>query len=356
MRKPEKLLTYADVRDELERLYGEDAEILSGRHHARRIKPDVPIHVISRVIQGRFLLRPEKRLARIIHGIIGHAQIEFDRVKLHTYAFMSNHFHMMLMGPPEQVVNFIGYIKREISRRWGADPTVNWPGPMWHRYLCTALPTEESQVQCFHYIGSHGVKEGIVSRAEHWEGAHAAQVLLSDGPMMGAWFDGTGYSRAVYAQKRCKKPKPVDRKRFWKKIPVTLTPIMPWSHLRRAAYRTRVRRLFDAIAEEGASERGDRPPTGMKAAQAIPLNRRSEIPATPWLERNRAMICWSDPRCAETQAYYEEYWGFQRAFRTAFKAYREGDMNAVFPMGSFRPGRYEGPDRRLDADGRHRSG
>ena len=71
MRVQKQYLTVADLRAELVRVYGKDANIFAGRHHARFIPPDVPVHIISRVFQGRYLLRPSKRLNRLIIGIIG---------------------------------------------------------------------------------------------------------------------------------------------------------------------------------------------------------------------------------------------------------------------------------------------
>ncbi len=67
--------------------------------------------------------------------------------------------HMMLQGPAHQVPAFVGFVKREISRRWGGKPWINWPGTMWHGYLATALPTVESQENCLAYILSQAVKE-----------------------------------------------------------------------------------------------------------------------------------------------------------------------------------------------------
>ena len=170
---------YDEISDELKRLYGDDFELLAGTHHARFLPADTPIHVISRIFQGRHLLRPERALNRIVAGVIGRAQRTYPEVKLFAHAFLSTHVHLMLQGPPCDVVSFIGFIKREISRRWGAYPGINWPGTMWHDYLATALPTLQSQVVCLKYILSQAVKEGLVAKAQLWPGVHAAKQLLA---------------------------------------------------------------------------------------------------------------------------------------------------------------------------------
>jgi len=186
-----------DIIEELKRLYGDDFELLAGWHHARYLPADVPFHVISRVFQGRHLLRPVKALNRIVAGVIGRAKTTYPNVSLFANAFLSNHVHMMLQGPTRDVVAFIGFVKREISRRWGEHPGINWPGTMWHGYVATALPTSESQVRCLRYILSQGVKEGLVAKPQLWPGVHSAKQLLAGSKLKGEWFDATAYAVAA---------------------------------------------------------------------------------------------------------------------------------------------------------------
>ena len=61
------------AKAEREAVYGRDIMPFAGRHHARYFRPDVPYHIISRVFQGRFLLRPGARLNSVIAGVIGRA-------------------------------------------------------------------------------------------------------------------------------------------------------------------------------------------------------------------------------------------------------------------------------------------
>ena len=79
---------------ELRKLYGDQAGLFVGRHHARFHTSDVPYHVISRVFQGRCLLVPSAPLNRSIYGVLGRAQTLWPHVKLFAYAFMSNHMHL----------------------------------------------------------------------------------------------------------------------------------------------------------------------------------------------------------------------------------------------------------------------
>ena len=325
------------VITELKRLYGDDFELVTGKHCARYLPDNVPFHVISRVFQGRHLLRPGRALNRIIAGVIGRAQADFPNVRLFAYAFLSNHVHLMLQGPTCEVVSFIAFVKREISRRWGAYPGINWPGAMWHGYIATALPTPESQVTCLKYILSQGVKEKLVAKPQLWPGVHAAKQLLSGASLVGEWFDATAYAVARDRERRKTRPCTIAKTAFYEPYEVTLTPIAPWQALSPSEYRRRVRALCDEIEAEGRIARDGKPPLGVKAVQDIPLDRRSELPAQPWLAGRRQMICWSDVHAPETREYVDLYWEFQRAFRAAARALRRGQRTPAFPARAFQP-------------------
>ena len=328
---------YDDLITELKRLYGEDFQLLAGKHHARYLPDDVPFHVISRVFQGRHLLRPGKALNRIIAGVLGRAQTVYPGIHLFAQAFLSNHLHMMLQGPTRDVVGFIGFVKREISRRWGVHPGINWPGTMWHSYLATALPTAKSQVQCLRYILSQGVKEGLVAKPQLWPGVHSAKQLLAGSKLKGEWFDATAYAVARDRQSRKKRSRVATKAGFYRTYEVTLAPICPWKDLSAEEYRKRIRGLCAEIEEEGRVTRAGRPPLGARGIRRIPLSHRSELPAQPWLADRRQMICWADARAPETREYVDRHWVFQRAFRAASMTYLAGDVAAKFPAGAFRP-------------------
>jgi REP element-mobilizing transposase RayT len=308
--------------------------------HARFIDSDVPLHIIAEVFQSRHLLRPCERLNSIVVGVVGRALERYAHVRLYAMAFLSNHAHFMLQGPPNEVPGFVGFIKREISRRWGRDPEVAWRGTMWKpRYTATALPTAESQIHCLKYVLSQGVKEGLVAHPEEWPGVHCARSLLRGVPLSGRWLNATGYSRALDGQCRRKRPKPVPREDYLRAYEVRFATIPAWRDLDAAAAQRAVRSVVDAIVAEAATARGGRPPLGRRRIERMPLDHRSEITATPWVVRRRRMICWSSPDAPETREYVARYWLFQRTFReAAIEDARE--YGASYPPGAFAPGHF----------------
>ncbi len=316
----------------------DDAPPWAGKHHARYIEADVPYHVISRIFQGRCLLVPSEELNQLIIGILGRAMEVFPSILLFAITVLSNHLHAMLQGPPDQVAAFLGFVKREISRRYG--PQIGWSGTMWDEYVATALPTAESQINCLSYLLSQGVKEGLVASPLDWPGVHAAKALLSDEPMRGQWLNATAFGRALRRQRRRRSPKPVDRKRFLTSMDVRLAKIPAWSMLSDQEYRHKVAQLIDGIVRHARAERGGRRPLGAFAIRHQRRNLRRDLPKPPWWEDRRRMICWANPKAEQTREYVARYWRFQRAFREAAIELRNGRVDPVFPPGAFKPTSY----------------
>ena len=211
---------------------------------------------------------------------------------------------------------------------------------MWSEYISTALPTENSQIQCLKYILSQGVKEGLVAAPQLWPGVHASKQLLAGTPLRGDWFNSTKWTIARDAERRKKRPKAVKKNDYYESYELTLTPIAPWKDLSPDKYCEKISELVDEIVEEGKVARNGRKPLGVKAILQIPLNYKSELPVQPWFENRRRMICWSDPKADETKSYLKRYWRFQREFRAASDAFLAGDLTVEFPPGAFRPVTY----------------
>ncbi len=309
-----------------------------GIHHARYIEADVPYHVISRIFQGRCLLVPTDELNELIVGVVGRALELFPSVVLFALTVLSNHLHAMLRGQPDQVSACLGFVKREISRRYG--PQIGWSGTMWDEYVATALPTVESQVNCLKYLLSQAVKEGLVESPLDWPGVHTAKALLDPKPLRGKWFNATGYGRAVRKQRLRRNPKPVDKERFVTEIEVRLAKLPAWAELADEEYRREVERLVDEVIGEARTARRGRRACGARCVRRTPRNTRRSLPKPPWWEERRRMICWADPKAKATREYVARYWAFQAAFRQASDACKAGLTTPAFPAGAFRPARY----------------
>ena len=309
--------------------------------HARVHFSDVPYHIISKTLRGEFLLAPKKHTASLTAGVVAKAQANWPEVRLYGYAFMSNHFHLMVSGESEEISAFVGFIKREISRRLGQRYDLS--GSLWHsRFLSTALPTPESQEQCLAYILSQGVKEDLVEHPSQWPGLHCAKSLLHGEVVKGLWLNGTDYGDARRDQERSGHRVVVRKSDFEETLLINLTPIGPWDHLDERSRRQVAEEMVGTIVAEAAAKRREEGirVVGWKAVIRMSIFKRVPPPTPPWWQKRRRQItAWARMSDALTQEYLTLYWRFQEAFRAASDCLRALE-EASFPEGSWSPAQY----------------
>jgi REP element-mobilizing transposase RayT len=282
------------------------------KNHARYFEPEVVYHVTSKTLRGEFFLHPGHTTNEIVLGVLGRAQHRWPSVELFAYVFMSNHFHLMVRGEPGDLPSFVGFIKREISRRLGKE--LQSPGHMWQRrYEATALPTPSSQLKCLKYILGHGVKEGLVEHPADWPGVHCAEQLMSGKSRIGRWLNSTRFGKFLYQAKARAKESPKKRD-FIEEHQVQLSPLPPWRGKPAAVVLRHVKSLISELVENASEMReaiGSRV-IGVQGLLKTPRNTRRSPPRLPWFEhRRKQVVAWASKKEPEVQTYLRAYWAFQ---------------------------------------------
>jgi len=256
---------------------------------------------------------------------------------------MSNHIHLMVSGSPFDIPEFMGFVKREISRRIGIKYELK--GPKWHkRYTSTALPTPESQEECLRYILSQGVKENLVANSYHWPGLHCAKALLRGETLTGDWFNSTGYKIAKRNHERAKVKNGVRVRKgdFYESLPIKISPILAWRSKSREACQKRIAAMLDDICKRAAKKRKL---TGIKVLGVKKVIQSSisqrVTPSHPpwWQERRRQITAWAKLSDKLTQKYLQVYWAFQKRFRIASE-HLKTHKKFSFPLGAWSPPKY----------------
>jgi len=311
--------------------------------HARFHQPGMAYHIISKTNNGAFLLAPKPGVRELCAGVFAKGQEKSPHLKLHGFAFMSNHIHLMVSGSAFDIPEFIGFVKREISRRIGIK--YNLKGPKWQkRYTSTALPTPESQEECLRYILSQGVKENLVANPCHWPGLHCAKALLHGDTIAGEWFNSTAYKVAKRNSERAKvKKKPRIQKRdFYESLSVKLSPISPWRSNSSPTRQKKIALLVDALCKQAAKKRkaAGVKVLGAKKVIQLPISHRVTPPPPPWWQnRRRQITAWAKFSDKLTQKYLRAYWKFQKTFRVASERLKRG-TKSVFPIGAWAPAKF----------------
>ncbi len=285
------------------------------------------VEVTCRTIQERHLLRPSPALNEIVVGILGRAQRRTG-LPIHTFAFMSNHYHLLVSPESaQQLARFMSYLNGNLAKEAGR--LHGWKHRFWsRRYQAIPVTLEESvQVARLRYLLAQGCQEGLVRSPLDWPGAHSARALLKGGALCGVWFDRT---REYEARRQGRQPGERD---FGDDEEVHLSPLPCWATLAEEQRRELVREIIQEIEGEAESARKVEQ-RGVAGERVVSSQDPHSCPARP--KRSPAPLVHSATRAAR-QAFVAAYRLFVQAFRAAAERLRAGDFAASFPEGSFPP-------------------
>lgn len=155
------------------------------------------VEISSRVLHGLYLMRPAAEVNDIILGVLGRAQAKYG-VVLHSFIFMSNHFHILAtVQDVEQMADFCRFLKSNLAKELGT--LYDWKEKFWgKRYHSASVALDENkQTERFYYILDNGCKEGLVASPLHWPGVSSAHALFhGKTTMTGTWYDRTAQNHA----------------------------------------------------------------------------------------------------------------------------------------------------------------
>ena len=155
------------------------------------------VEITCRTMQGRFLLRPSRRLKRRIIGVLSRAQ-ELYEVEIHAFTYLSNHCHLLItVDDAEQMARFMNYVQSNVAREAGR--LAQWREKFWGRRYQAILVTEEESAQLsrMDYVLAQGCKEGLVAKPQDWPGAQSTHALLHDkDEIEGEWVNRTAQYQA----------------------------------------------------------------------------------------------------------------------------------------------------------------
>ena len=286
--------------------------------------------ITVRTQQGRFLLKPSRQLNEGILGILARAQ-KRTLAEVHAFAFLSNHFHLLLsVENAQQMADFMREVNGPISKL--VRELYGWSGGIWSsRYRAIPVSDEpEAQLARMRYILAHGVKEGLVHSPLQWPGVHAAKYLVSGELVKGSWVDRTRYCQDR-RQKR-NQGKKLDLGKYTESHVFALAPLPCVSHLSPEVYRRLMQEMVATVEAEGTSRmRGGFRFLGAKKVLAQrPTHRPSRL---EWSPAPRLHCFAREIR----RRWMEAFAWFMEAYREASKALRSGDRGVQFPEGCFPP-------------------
>jgi REP element-mobilizing transposase RayT len=270
--------------------------------------------VTRRCTQRQFLLRPSDTTNRILGYCLALAVHRYP-VHLHAYCFLSNHVHLVLTDPSGLLPEFMRYLNEMIARAINAS-LGRWES-LWgpRSYNSTCLETPDTIVDKVAYTLANPVVARLVRRARRWPGVWSDPRHVDAGPRYFVRPDGFF---------RRKGPTPES---------VRLQLVRPPGFESTADFVTRVedelRRREDAAVAD-AHRRGD----SFVGERAILSQRPTDSPASVEPRRGLSPRIAASDRSSRIEAI-QRLKEFLASYREAWRAFRAGVANVLFPAGTY---------------------
>lgn len=291
----------------------------------RRFEPDRIYFITSRTTDGCLFLRPSRSVNNVIGSVLADAQERFE-VELFDYVFLSNHMHLAARSRTGQLPEFMQYLKANIAL--GINRLLGRRGHLWEmRYAASPILDEGAEQERAIYIYGHGVKEGLVERADRWPGVASVKERLHGVrpryPRLGP--NGRTGARAS----RNVRPKSGEERRS---VSVKLSAWPFLAGLGGSEARRRVRELVALARERAHPVRSGRSFLGVKQVLA----------QDPWSRPQHRLRRRPTPLCharspARRRAYEAGYRLFVSDYAEASRRFRAGELDVTFPLYSLPP-------------------
>ncbi len=279
--------------------------------------PGTTYLVTRKCLRGQFFLVPRKDFAGYILYAIARAQ-KLSPVKIHSFCFMSNHFHMVITDPDGLTgPKFIGAMDSFIAQC--LNKKLHQSGPIWdsaQRPNWCALTEENACWEKMVYTLTNPVKAGLVASNREWPGAITTVKMLRKGIIK------TVRPPVVFSGEESEKA--------WKKLDITLTPFPAAAAMKAEKY---LLHLDDLVMAE---ERGIAAKRASQNKGFLGAKKVQELPHTEFpLHGTKTGGLRPKVAGTNTDKWIKRYRAFLALYRKARKAVLDGVRNVVFPKGTY---------------------
>jgi putative transposase len=279
----------------------------------RQVLPGITYLVTRRCTQRQFLLRPSSTVNAIFLYVLAIAATRFG-IEVHAFCVLSNHVHLLVTDPDARLPEFEQYLDSLVARavnaslgRWGSF----WEGAS--SYSGVTLVSPRDVLDKAAYVLANPVAAGLVRKGNEWPGLWSGVERIGGPPIT------------------AKRP---DRF-FSKKMPATvdLQLTCPSGFDTAEAFQAQLAAALEEREHQAASElaqQGRRFLGRYAVLQQCPDARpRSGEPRRGLSPR---VACRDKWKRMETLM---QLLGFLRSYRTAWKAFRNGVRDVIFPAGTY---------------------
>lgn len=282
----------------------------------RNKDPNIYRLITIRTVESRLWLGTSSKSRKLLGGIVARYQ-EIFGIEIYAYAFLGNHYHMIIRSPRENTDEFLENVNREISRRF------NWvnkrEGPLWgRRYVDQEILSKEDLLEAFLYVNTNPVRHGLISTPFNWGSLHSAEHVLNE--------TDRKFSFRHYSEEGT--PVTVHK--------LKITPLPEFKELsqkeRKAKILTLIKERVDSISKE-------------RDGKFLPLNilYSEEIGSKPILTKRTPKAPFYSKFIELIRAKRKELRALRDIYDEASSKYRLGERDVTFPPFCFFPPKHRLP-------------
>ena len=304
---------------------------------ARRILPGMLVYVTVRTVGRMMRLRPDRETVETIRYCLACVTERYragDRIRLHEFCFLSNHYHLLVTDVVGCLPDFVRDLNALLSRALNAQRGHSGANFEKH-YGLVHVESEEKAFDHAVYTLANPAAAHLVERAEQWPGVCSVGMaygtpLRVERPDFGLWKTAGGgdVDNDRSDQKRTKRL----RTRLPEAAELVLDRPPVLADLSDEALRTEIHRALRARERELARERRatGRKVLGARRAAKVSIDARPR-PEKMFSRNPTFSGVVGEARRAMAAAVA----AFRRAYREASRRFRAGEKDVVFPAGTW---------------------
>lgn len=292
---------------------------------------DLASFITSKTVNSRLWFVNNPELEKAILGRIAKCQARY-KVIIYAVAIQGNHLHLVALFPDGNRAFFMRDLNSAIAKDVKRYQEGFEGGPLFRDvYSSEIIPTNNDLSERYFYTVLQPVNDALVDD-------------VADCPYYNCFEDSIKGRKIEYKVVRWKDYH--DAKRWKKNADVTVdkftdifylefTRLPGYEHLSQEDYETTMRKELAERTKEVLETRRVKVCLGAKQLKQVEPGSKPKNPKTSTRTTERPRI--ASKNSEVIKAAMDWYWSIINAYKEASKDYRNGNLNAEFPKGTYRP-------------------
>jgi REP element-mobilizing transposase RayT len=252
------------------------------------------------------------------------------KVKLYAFAIEGNHIQFPALFPKANRADFMRDLNSMVAKAV-AKRQVNFSGgKLWaRRYSCEYMPCDSDIEDQFFYTVLQPVQDGLVDRISDYPGYNCFEDAISGRSRRFKMVKWKEYHDAKRWNKK------VSIEKFTEIFELSFARLPSYKHLSKAAYMKYMREELAKRTKQIIDARKGKPSVGPAALRRVKPGAIPHHTKTSTITDHRPRIMCKDK--VNCKKGYDWYFTRYFKYREASKEYRSGNLDVVFPEGTYKP-------------------